>query len=68
MRVRCDPSMRALALAGLIALAPDTERFSDGKPLGDGRLVRARDECLGTTISWLDEPYWVAHYAGARRP
>lgn len=40
----------------------------NGIALGDGRFIHARDESSGTVISWLDEPIWVAHYAGARRP
>ena len=40
----------------------------NGIALGDGRFIHARSAALGTTISWLDEPYWLAHYAGARRP
>ena len=40
----------------------------NGIALGDGRFVHARDESRGTVISWLDEPVWASHYAGARRP
>ena len=40
----------------------------NGIALGDGRFIHARDEARGTTISWLDEPFWASHYAGARRP
>lgn len=40
----------------------------NGIALGDGRFIHARSESLGTVISRLDEPFWVAHYAGARRP
>lgn len=40
----------------------------NGIALGDGRFIHARDESRGTVISWLDDPIWVAHYAGARRP
>lgn len=40
----------------------------NGIALGDGRFIHARDASRGTVISWLDEPFWVAHYAGARRP
>jgi len=40
----------------------------NGIALGDGRFIHARDESRGTMISWLDEPVWASHYAGARRP
>jgi len=40
----------------------------NGIALGDGRFIHARDESRGTMISWLDEPLWASHYAGARRP
>jgi len=40
----------------------------NGIALGDGRFIHARSATLGTTISRLDEPYWLVHYAGARRP
>ena len=40
----------------------------NGIALGDGRFLHARDESRGTMISWLDEPVWASHYAGARRP
>ncbi|CAA9547544.1 MAG: hypothetical protein AVDCRST_MAG18-22 [uncultured Thermomicrobiales bacterium] len=40
----------------------------NGIALGDGRFIHARDASRGTVISWLDEPFWVSHYAGARRP
>lgn len=40
----------------------------NGIALGDGRFIHARDESRGTVISWLDEPVWASHYAGARRP
>jgi peptidoglycan DL-endopeptidase LytF len=40
----------------------------NGIALGDGRFIHARDESRGTVISWLDEPFWAIHYAGARRP
>jgi len=40
----------------------------NGIALGDGRFIHARDESRGTVISWLDEPLWALHYAGARRP
>ncbi len=40
----------------------------NGIALGDGRFIHARDASRGTVISWLDEPFWTAHYAGARRP
>lgn len=40
----------------------------NGIALGDGRFIHARSASLGTVISRLDEPFWVAHYAGARRP
>ncbi len=40
----------------------------DGIALGDGRFVHARSEGYGTVISSLSDPYWGAHYAGARRP
>ncbi len=40
----------------------------NGIALGDGRFIHARDESRGTIISWLDEPVWASHYAGARRP
>ena len=40
----------------------------DGIALGDGRFVHARSEGYGTVIGSLSDPYWAAHYAGARRP
>ena len=40
----------------------------NGIALGDGRFVHARSEQFGTTITDLDDPYWAAHYTGARRP
>ena len=40
----------------------------NGIALGDGRFIHARSEQYGTTISNLNDPYWAAHYAGARRP
>jgi uncharacterized protein YraI len=40
----------------------------NGIALGDGRFIHARSEQYGTTISNLSDPYWTAHYAGARRP
>lgn len=40
----------------------------NGIALGDGRFVHSRDASSGTVISWLSDPLWVAHYAGARRP
>jgi cell wall-associated NlpC family hydrolase len=40
----------------------------NGIALGDGRFIHARSAAHGTVISRLDEPYWLAHYAGARRP
>lgn len=40
----------------------------DGIALGDGRFAHARSEGYGTVISSLSDPYWSAHYAGARRP
>ena len=40
----------------------------NGIALGNGRFIHARDASRGTVISWLDEPLWTAHYAGARRP
>lgn len=40
----------------------------DGIALGDGRFAHARSEGYGTVISSLSDPYWAAHYAGARRP
>lgn len=40
----------------------------DGIALGDGRFAHARSESYGTVISNLSDPYWAAHYAGARRP
>ncbi|HET8626634.1 MAG TPA: C40 family peptidase [Thermomicrobiales bacterium] len=40
----------------------------NGIALGGGRFVHARSERYGTVIDNLSDPYWVAHYAGARRP
>lgn len=40
----------------------------NGLALGNGQFIHARSMVLGTTISWLDDPYWAAHFAGARRP
>ncbi len=40
----------------------------NGIALGDGRFIHARTVSYGTVISSLSEPYWVKHYAGARRP
>ena len=40
----------------------------DGIALGDGRFIHARSEAFGTVINSLSDPYWSAHYAGARRP
>jgi cell wall-associated NlpC family hydrolase len=34
---------------------------------GNGRFVHAASERLGIVTSRLDEPYWAARYAGARR-
>ncbi len=39
-----------------------------GIALGDGRFVHARGPGYGTVISNLADPYYAAHYAGARRP
>jgi uncharacterized protein YraI len=38
-----------------------------GFALGDGRFVHASGPGVGTVISSLSEPYYAAHYAGARR-
>jgi cell wall-associated NlpC family hydrolase len=38
-----------------------------GFALGDGRFVHASAPGVGTVISSLSDPYWGAHYAGARR-
>lgn len=38
-----------------------------GFALGDGRFVHAAAPGVGTVISSLADPYWGAHYAGARR-
>ncbi len=35
--------------------------------LGKGRFIHAANSRVGTIISSLNEPKWVAHYAGARR-
>lgn len=35
--------------------------------IGNGQFVHAVDEWTGVAISGLDEGYWPAHYAGARR-
>ncbi len=40
----------------------------NGIALGNGQFIHARSSSFGTTISWLDDPFWVAHFAGARRP
>lgn len=40
----------------------------NGIALGDGTFVHARSEQYGTMISALADPYWSAHFAGARRP
>ena len=40
----------------------------NGIALGDGRFIHARSEQFGTTITSFSDPYWAAHYAGARRP
>jgi uncharacterized protein YraI len=40
----------------------------NGIAIGGGRFIHARDEARGTMISALDEPRFVEHYAGARRP
>lgn len=40
----------------------------NGIALGDGRFVHARSENYGTIVSSLADPYWVSHFAGARRP
>lgn len=34
---------------------------------GNGRFIHAASERLGIVTSRLDEPYWAARYAGARR-
>lgn len=38
-----------------------------GVYIGNGRWVNAADESSGVIISGMDEPYWKARYAGARR-
>jgi cell wall-associated NlpC family hydrolase len=38
-----------------------------GVYLGEGRFVHAASERQGTIVSRLDEPYWAARYATARR-
>ena len=38
-----------------------------GFALGDGRFVHASAPGVGTIISSLADPYYAAHYAGARR-
>jgi len=40
----------------------------NGIVIGGGLFIHARDESRGTTISSLYEPFWMTHYAGARRP
>ncbi len=35
--------------------------------IGNGRWVTASDETIGVIVASLDEPYWKARYAGARR-
>lgn len=40
----------------------------NGIAIGVGHFVHARDEARGTMVSSLDEPRFVDHYAGARRP
>ncbi|BCM94078.1 gamma-DL-glutamyl hydrolase [Abditibacteriota bacterium] len=35
--------------------------------LGRGRFIHAANSRVGTIVSSLNEPKWVAHYAGARR-
>ncbi|HET8628692.1 MAG TPA: SH3 domain-containing C40 family peptidase [Thermomicrobiales bacterium] len=40
----------------------------DGIALGGGQFVHARSEYYGTIVSNLNDPYWAAHFAGARRP
>ena len=35
--------------------------------LGRGRFIHAANSQVGTIVSGLNEPKWVAHYAGARR-
>ncbi|RYF42753.1 MAG: NlpC/P60 family protein, partial [Cytophagaceae bacterium] len=35
--------------------------------LGKGRFIHAANSKVGTIVSNLNEPKWVAHYAGARR-
>jgi cell wall-associated NlpC family hydrolase len=34
---------------------------------GDGQFIHAASERYGIIVSRLDSPYWVSHYAGARR-
>ena len=35
--------------------------------LGGGRFIHAANSQVGTIVSNLNEPKWIAHYAGARR-
>jgi cell wall-associated NlpC family hydrolase len=36
--------------------------------IGDGRFIHAASTRTGVRVDTLDKPYYVNHYAGARRP
>lgn len=40
----------------------------DGIALGDGRFSHVLTTPGGTVVDSLTDPYWLQHYAGARRP
>jgi cell wall-associated NlpC family hydrolase len=36
--------------------------------IGEGRFIHAASTRTGVRVDTLDKPYYVNHYAGARRP
>jgi cell wall-associated NlpC family hydrolase len=65
------PLSRGEIRPGDIVFFADTDGHGithNGIAIGGGRFIHARDEARGTMISSLDEPRFVEHYAGARRP
>ena len=64
------PIARGLLKAGDVVFFANTYKpgvSHVGIYLGRGRFIHAANSKVGTIISSLNEPKWVAHYAGARR-
>ncbi len=63
-----DVPRNALAAGDLVFFRIDGKVSHVGVYVGDGRFVHAPGRGKPVRIDRLDDPFWTAHYAGAKRP